>query len=128
MPERRNRERKEFSYYMRLIDNVTEKLVGHLVDISPGGFRLDSQDPIPKDREYQFRMDLAPEVADKPSMTFAARSIWCHVDPEDPLVYNVGFQLEEITPEDHEIFRRVIYKYGRRSEDKDTDTPQKNFW
>ena len=32
-------ERKEFFYYTRLIDNDTLEIVGHLTDISTGGFR-----------------------------------------------------------------------------------------
>jgi len=128
MSERRKRQRKDFSYYMRLVDNETEEMVGHLVDISPGGFKLDSQEPIPEDKDFHLRMELASEVADKPFMTFSARSIWCHVDPQDPLTYNVGFQLVEITPDDHEIFRRMIYKYASKVEDKGSDKPQRNFW
>jgi len=86
MSERRNLDRKDFSYYMQLVDDETRKLVGHLVDISSGGFKLDSQEPIPTNKDYRFRMDLTSEVADKPTMTFIARSRWCQVDPLDPFI------------------------------------------
>jgi hypothetical protein len=66
MDERRHRERKDFSYYMRLVDNDTQNLVGHLVDISSGGFKLDSQEPIPVNKDFRLRMDLTSEVANKP--------------------------------------------------------------
>ena len=128
MDDRRNLDRKDFSYYMRLVDNDTQELVGHLVDISSGGFKLDSQNKIPPNKDFRFRMDLTSEVASKPSLVFLARSIWCEVDPLDPLSYNVGFQLLNISPGDIEIFNRMMEKYGTRSDDKRIDPRRSNKW
>ena len=128
MDDRRHLERKDFSYYMRLIDNDTRELVGHLVDISSGGFKLDSQSPIPVNKDYRLRMDLTSEVANKPTMVFVARSKWCAVDPLDPFIYNVGFQLVNISPGDLEIFRRMMEKYGKKVEDKRIDKRRSNLW
>jgi hypothetical protein len=126
--ERRRLERKDFSYYMRLIDQNTGDLVGHLTDISTGGFKLDSQNPIPVEKDYKFRMDLTGEVANKPSMVFIARSKWCEVDPLDPFLYNVGFQLVNIASGDLEIFQRMMEKYGTKSEGKPHDPRRSNRW
>ena len=128
MSERRNAERKEFSYYMRLVDNDTEELIGHLMDISSVGFKLDSQKPIPINKDFRLRMDLTKEVADKPSMVFVARSKWCETDPLDPFVYNVGFQLINISPSDLNIINRMIEKYGKKIEDKRIDKRRTNLW
>ena len=128
MSERRNVERRKFSYYMQLIDSETEKLVGHLVDISSGGFKLDSQNPIPVDKDFRFRMDLTSEVSNKPSMTFLARSKWCEVDPLDPFIYNVGFQLVNIAPGDLEIFNRMMEKYGSSTKNDRVDKRRSNLW
>ena len=128
MEERRNRERRDFSYYMRLVDNDTQDLVGHLVDISSSGFKLDSQTPIPVDKDFRLRMDLTSEVANKPAMVFVARSKWCEVDPLDPFIYNVGFQLVNISPADLEIINRMIEKYGKKVTDKRIDKRRTNLW
>jgi len=128
MSERRRVERKDFSYYMRLIDNDTENIVGHLVDISSGGFKLDSEAPIPINKDFRFRMDLTNEVANKPSMTFLARSKWCRVDPLDPFLYNVGFQLVNIAPGDIEIFNRMVETYGKSRDNKRVDKRRSNLW
>jgi hypothetical protein len=128
MDERRQKDRKEFSYYMRLIDNETQELVGHLTDISTGGFKMDSQNLIPVNKDFRFRMDLTSEVANKPSMTFVARSKWCEVDPLDPFTYNVGFQLINIAPSDLAIFNRMMEKYGSKPEDKRIDPRRTNRW
>ena len=122
-------ERKDFSYYMQLIDQDKQELVGPLADISSGGFKLDSQNPIPPNMYYRFRLDLTSEVADKPSMVFVARSRWCQVDPLDPLCYNVGFQLINIAPGDLEIFNRIIEKYGTKKEElRFIDLRRSNKW
>jgi hypothetical protein len=128
MDERRHRERKDFSYYMRLIDNDTQNLVGHLVDISSGGFKLDSQSSIPVNKDFRLRMDLTSEVANKPAMIFVARSKWCEIDPLDPFIYNVGFQLVSISPSDLEIINRMMEKYGKKIEDKRVDKRRSNLW
>lgn len=128
MSERRRLERKEFSYYMRLVDSDTQNLIGHLVDISSGGFKLDSQKPIPVNQDFRLRMELTSDVADKPTMTFVARSKWCEIDPLDPFVYNVGFQLIHITPSDLNIINRMMDKYGKRLEDKRVDKRRSNLW
>ncbi len=128
MSERRNIERREFSYYMRLVDNDTQELIGHLMDISSGGFKLDSQRPIAPNKDFHLRMDLTSEVADKPFMVFVARSKWCEIDPLDPFVYNVGFQLINISPSDFNIIKRMIEKYGKKMEDKRIDKRRSNLW
>lgn len=128
MNERRNLERKDFSFYMQLVNDETQELVGHLVDISSGGFKLDSQTPIPLNKDFRFRMDLTSEVAEKPTMTFLARSKWCQSDPLDPFVYNVGFQLINIAPGDLEIFNRMMENYGTQIKDKRIDKRRSNLW
>lgn len=126
--QRRTRERKDFPYYMALINHDTQELVGHLTDISSRGFKLDSENPISLNKEFRLRMDLTSEVAEKPSMIFVARSRWCKVDPYDPFCFNVGFQLTEIAPEDLEIFNRMIEKYGAEFEYKRIDLRRTNLW
>ena len=72
-------------------------------------------------------MNLTSEVADKPFMVFVARSKWCKVDPLDPYIYNVGFQLIHISPGDLEIFNRMMEKYGREPSGK-IDLRRSNKW
>ncbi len=128
LAERRGPDRKDFSCYMQLINHDTQELVGHLTDISSGGFKLDSLSPIPPNHDFRFRMDLTHEVALKPSMVFVARSKWCKTDPLDPFCFNVGFQLLNIAPEDVEIFNRMIERYGKNHDFKQVDLRRSNKW
>lgn len=111
LPERA--ERREFVYYQPVIDYETQQIAGHLTDISAGGFKLDTRTPVAVGREFRFVIKLSMEVADKPAMAFVARSRWCKVDPLDPYIYNVGFQLVQIAPADLKIFQRMMELYGR---------------
>ena len=128
LDDRRRLDRKDFSYYMPLIDYDSGELVGHLSDISASGFRMDSLSPIPPNKDIQFHLDLTSEVSIKPFMVFVARSKWCKVDPLDPFCYNVGFQLINIAPQDIEIFNRLMEKYGTQHRDKPVDLRRSNMW
>jgi hypothetical protein len=126
--KRKRQDRKDFSYYMQLFDYETQELLGHLADISSGGFKLDSLKQIPPNTDIKFRMDLTSEVATKPFMIFVARSKWCKVDPLDPFCYNVGFQLIDMSSGDIEIFNRMVEKYGTKHEQKVFDPRRTNMW
>lgn len=112
MTERRTTPRRAFAYYMRVVDDETGQLVGHLADISPRGFKLDCSHPLPLDKDFRLRMDLTGDVSDKPFITFTARSKWSSPDPTDPFVHNVGFEIINISMIDGKIFQNVVEKYG----------------
>jgi len=114
MPERRRLVRRNFSYYMRVMNDATNELVGHLADISTGGFKLDCQKPVQPNTDFLLRIDLTPEIASKEFMVFAARSRWCRADRFDPTSFNVGFQITTMSPGDLEIFVRMFEKYGTK--------------
>ena len=110
--ERRNNERSKFGYYMRVIDNITSETVGYLTDISPRGFKLDSQKALTPNKDYTLRMDLTPDISDRSFITFIARARWTKTDPMDISAFVDGFQIINISPHDEEIFNRILEKYG----------------
>jgi len=110
--ERRHVSRRRFSYYMRVIDEATGKLLGHLSDISTGGFKLDSPKPVPLNVNSRLRIDQTGEISNKSYITFTARAKWCRVDTFDPNVYNVGFQIADMNPADYDIFVKMFSTYG----------------
>lgn len=121
-------ERKEFFYYLQIIDVDTKNVVGHLADISSGGFKLDSQIPVEVNKDFQFRINLTAEVANKPFIVFGARSKWCQVDPIDPYTYNIGYQLVHIASQDLEIFSRLMEKYGKDYSKRNHSSQRSNKW
>lgn len=112
MLERRKTQRRKFSYYMRVADNATLKPVGHLMDISTSGFKIDSPVPLPVGVDYNLRLDLTNDIADKNYMVFVARSKWCKMDRLDPTTQNVGFEIVRMNLQDASIFRRIVERYA----------------
>jgi hypothetical protein len=112
MGERRNTNRRNFGYYMQVVDDRTQELVGHLADISPRGFKLDSPHVVPTGNDFRLRLSLTSDVASKSYMVFIANSRWCKPDPLDPTAYNIGFEIKNIAPDDNQIFQQIVEKYG----------------
>jgi hypothetical protein len=110
--EKRKLDRRTFSYYMRVLDAHTEKLVGHLVDISVSGFKVDSLTSVPLNVDFLLRMDIPAEISNTKFITFNARSKWCEPDRFDPGAYNVGFQVTIIDSAARDILARMFEKYG----------------
>ena len=110
--EKRKLSRRNFSYYMRVMDETNGQLVGHLSDISTGGFKLDCSNVIPNNKDFRLRIELTSEIANKNFMIFLARSKWCRNDPIDPTTFSVGFEITNMTPGDFDIFSRMFEKYG----------------
>ena len=115
MPNKRKINRRDFTYYMPVTDDLTKQLLGYLSDISTGGFKLDSQKEIKPGQDFRLHIDLTAEIADKTSMVFIARSKWCRRDHVDPNTFNVGFEIINISPSDMAIFQRMFEKYGSQN-------------
>ena len=115
--ERRRRERRTFSHYLRLMHENTGELVGHLVNISREGFRLESVRAIPVNRDFPIRIELPHDVTEKPYMVFIARSKWCRPDRIDPTLFDAGFEIIQMNPSDSEIFRQIFERYGSMNDD-----------
>jgi hypothetical protein len=115
MADKRKIDRREFTYYMQVTDDVTKQLIGYLTDISTGGFKLDSPKQIPPGQDFRMHIDLTPDVADKNAMVFIARCKWCRPDHIDPNTYNVGFEIMNMSPSDMIIFQRMFDKYGAKN-------------
>jgi hypothetical protein len=97
---------------MRVIDDSTGNLIGHFSDISTGGFKLDSSKPVAVNKDYKLRIDQTGEISNKSYITFKARARWCSTDAFDPNMFNVGFQIIEMTPGDYDIFVKMFSTYG----------------
>jgi hypothetical protein len=46
-------------------------------------------------------------------MEFAASSEWCHPDL-DPSMYNIGFEIKNLSQEDSKIIQKIIDMFGFR--------------
>lgn len=110
--ERRNLSRRTFSYYMRVMDEVTGELIGHLADISTTGFKLDCKKALSLNANFKMRIEQTGEISNKNFVIFTARTKWCRRDEYDISLYNIGFQLINISQSDYDIFMKMFNTYG----------------
>ncbi|MFM8876017.1 MAG: PilZ domain-containing protein [Anaerolineae bacterium] len=112
MPEKRTVPRKKFNMYMRVLNDDTNEILGHMVEVSKTGLRLETVGPLPVGKDYYLRIEMTPDLgASVPFIVFIARTKWCKMDSIQPNLFQVGFEIVEMVPEDVEIFLRIIQKY-----------------
>jgi hypothetical protein len=111
MPERRTAPRRKFSLYLRVLDDDTQKQIGHMVDVSPDGLQLETSEALPLNKDYYLRVELTPELGDRPFMIFIAKVKWSKPG-NIPMLFKNGFQIVEMMPDDKEIFLNILKKYG----------------
>ncbi len=113
MQERRKISRKFLSYFIRVYDGDSRDQIGNLVDITPEGVMLLSPKPVARGQVIHLRLEVTPDVSNKPFLEFSARSRWCRPDIE-PSLFNVGFKILQLEPEGVEVIRRINDAYGFR--------------
>jgi hypothetical protein len=112
--ERRRYQRKNVSYYLPVMDNNSQKVIGHLVDISLIGLMMDSKIPIQTNLSFSLRLDFTEDMAGKACLEFKAVCRWCRPDKIQPYMYNVGFQIINISPRDTQVIQTLSDRYGER--------------
>ena len=110
--ERRREKRTRLYYFLQVLDPDSLEVVGHLMDVSRLGIAMDTTRPLPVGKEFRFRIDTTPEVADKVYIQFDARVRWCKPDKIQPNFYNIGFEITAIVPQDSEIIQNIADRYG----------------
>lgn len=111
MPEKRTTPRKKFNMYMRILNDDNAEILGHMVEVSAIGLRMETVGPLPLNKDYYLRIELTPDLGPMPFIVFIARTKWCKMDAIQPNLFQVGFEIIEIVPEDKEAFLRIIQKY-----------------
>lgn len=112
MAERRTTPRKNVSFYMRVLNDDTQEILGHMVEVSMIGLRLETTAPLPQNKDYYLRLELTPDLGNVPYIVFIARTKWCKIDEILPNLYHVGFEIVEIMPEDRDVFGQILARYG----------------
>ncbi len=112
--ELRALERRYLVFYLRVFDGLSNRILGHLVDISERGIMLLSDSPIEVNENYRLRMRLPTEMKDRNEIIFAATSRWCKTDT-NPEFYRAGFQMHNVNPYTKKLISRLINDFGYES-------------
>ena len=111
MFEKRNLKRRHLIYYLRIMDQETNELLGHLVDITSEGIMLISEAPLPLNKVFHLRMMLPKEIIGKEVLEFSAQSLWSKKDI-NPDFYDTGFKLIDLIEADARRVDQLIHHFG----------------
>ncbi len=106
----RKEARKRLIYYLRVFDRKDESLVGHLVDITPEGFMIITDQPVKVRKPYSLQIDLPKETMGACEIGLEAISRWRRKDT-DPAYFRVGFRITEIAPKEAQLVKWLIERY-----------------
>ena len=109
--EKRQVVRRHLVFYLRVFDGMSNRVVGHLMDISQSGLMILSDEPVAVNEEYRLRMHLPWEMAGSEEIVFGATSRWCRAD-ENPEFFLSGFQIQDIEREAERLIRHLIEEFG----------------
>lgn len=98
-------------------DRNTDKVIGHLIDISEGGLLILCEAPIEKNTVYQLRMNFSSILNHKKTINFDARSVRICND-FDIDSYFSRFEFINIDSEDINIIKQLIDKFSDNNPSK----------
>ncbi len=114
MDERRRLPRKYLIIYSRVFERTLGKLLGYLADLSSNGAMIISDDPMVENEPIQLRFDLPdPHEFHTNILNVDARVARCNPDVS-PEYFNIGFEFQDLTPEQSKIIERMMEVYEFR--------------
>ena len=109
--ELRQLKRRHLIYYLEVLDNSNNELLGHLVDLTVKGMKLVSKNYIEPNKEYSLKMILPEGCCKEREVQFKATSMWCREDV-NPDFYAVGFKAPKLDKDTRKIFMILINQIG----------------
>ena len=86
---------------------LTDRLIGHMNDVSQGGFKMSTWKPIETKTIYDLRLSLPEDLYGSNYIVFAAECVWCEKQ-RSPNSYLAGFRLWSVTPENSHRIEQLI--------------------
>lgn len=91
--EKRKRRRWELIFYLRVFDEQSGSLLGHVVDIHEAGIMILSETPIELNRDYDLALELPnSDRTGRKKVLLKAHAIWSSADA-NPDLTDTGFEL-----------------------------------
>ena len=85
MKENRNHKRFELKEHLHVLDATSSKLIGNMVDISEGGFKMITLNKIEEGEEFPLRIVLPSTNGEKEVIDAKVRVQWCVKDDKHKL-------------------------------------------
>jgi hypothetical protein len=108
--ERRTLKRWHLIFYLRVFDEESAAVLGHIVDISENGMMLLSDNPIPVTKNFRVWVDVPSETGPRQRIHLEARSLWSHNDI-NPDFYDTGFYIKDPLPDTIHQLNQLIEEF-----------------
>lgn len=104
MKEHRQFVRKTVSCKVSVFDNLSQELIGLMVDYSLGGIMVSSSSPLPINEVFELLMvDIEQHKLVKRTGLIKATSIWS--DKINSTLYGTGFKLSDVSQDAKAMFK-----------------------
>lgn len=108
--ERRTLKRWHLIFYLRVFDEESAAVLGHIVDISENGMMLLSDNPIPVSKDFRLWVDVPKETGPRQRIRLEARSLWSHHDI-NPDFHDTGFYIKDPLPKIIDQLTQLIEEF-----------------
>jgi len=103
--------RHHLIYYLRVYDNTSNRVIGHVVDITPRGVMLITDQPVAEAQEYRLRMRFPGMHTSRDELIFETVCRWCRPDV-NPDFFLAGFQIQNLRAEEANFIQGMINELG----------------
>ncbi len=109
--EERRAQREIINRYLRVYDEQSNRFIGYLVDITPNGAMLQSNEPIEPDTSFRLRVELPEQIEGKRHISVEARSVWDKKET-NALFYHTGFEFKPGSEAEAPRIKRLMEAYS----------------
>ncbi|MEZ5359140.1 MAG: PilZ domain-containing protein [Candidatus Zixiibacteriota bacterium] len=108
--KQQNKIRRQATEALLVYDLNTKMPMGQILDMSPVGMKLMTEEPVAVGRMYYCRIPLEKKVQGKSEVFLDAECRWCKHNPETGW-YNSGYLLRFPSKKDAEIIKTVLHDW-----------------
>jgi hypothetical protein len=117
--EQREVQRRHLVFYLRVFDGMSNRVLGHLADVSGRGMMLITDGRVEENLDYRLRMRLPREIGGRSEIVINATSRWCKPD-SNPDFFLVGFQVKELDAEHEMYIQQLIQDFSMENSNAQT--------
>ncbi len=109
--DQRRVKRRHLIYYLRVMEQDLNEVIGYLVDITTHGIMIMSESPIDPGVTMKLKVLLQTDMSEKEYLNFGAKCKWCKKSIND-ISYDVGFELLDVSGDDFKDIEQIISELG----------------
>ena len=107
----KRQKRKNCRVFMKVVNNETDQVMGHMVNLTTEGLMLTGENEIGTGITFQLKVVLPAEVKGVRELLLTAVSRWCDPDEDTPQFYNTGLKVAEVSRPEVKIIKQLMKKY-----------------